>query len=191
MADPSISTIGFARAWFKLTTATRPPEPLHRPPTPPAGKGRDRSRPNPGRSTYYDVGALKLDIAASALSVADMVATAWDSAAHLPPVETCAAWANGARIRLAPQKDWEGNDPSAGPRSSRCFEPSGCKARSLGGRQHSCWPAIVGVVAGGQGRGHRHREVPFTAGPWDSSAEQTDAESFSVLEPLADGFATG
>jgi catalase-peroxidase len=113
------------------------PCPLHRAGC--TGGGPDLAGPRPGGPTGYDVAALKADIAASGLSVADMVATAWDSARTFRQSDLRGG-ANGARIRLAPQKDWAGNEPSASPPSSRCWSrwrPSMARPSRI----PSCWRA--------------------------------------------------
>ncbi|HPA40097.1 MAG TPA: catalase-peroxidase, partial [Phenylobacterium sp.] len=137
-----------------------------------------------GRSDY-DVAAAKAKIAASGLSVADMVATAWDSARTYRQSDHRGG-ANGARIRLAPQNAWAGNEPERLARVLSVLEPI---AAETGGSV-----ADLIVLAGNLGVEQAARaagvdvEVPFLPGRGDATAEQTDAESFSVLEPLADGF---
>jgi catalase-peroxidase len=155
---------------------------LHRP-------GRAEGRPDlagPGacRPQDYDVAAVKAKIAASGLSISDMVATAWDSARTFR-VSDMRGGANGARIRLAPQKDWEGNEPAAWP---RCWRARGDRRRDRrqrgrrdrAGRQRRC-------RTGRQGCGF-DVTVPFAPGRGDASRAMTDAESFAVLEPMADGY---
>lgn len=141
--------------------------------------------PIPAGSTSYDVAAVKAKIAASGLSVADLVSTAWDSARTFRGSDKRGG-ANGARIRLAPQKDWEGNEPARLSRVLSVLEPI---ARETGASI-----ADVIVLAGNYGVEQAAKAagfdigVPFAAGRGDASAEQTDADSFAPLEPLADGF---
>ena len=184
MADPAYFDDCFARAWFKLTHRDLGPRTRYIGPDAPA-EDLIWQDPIPAGSTSYDVGALKADIAASGLSVADMVATAWDSARTFRQSDLRGG-ANGARIRLAPQKDWEGNEPERLAAVLAVLEPLAAK--------HGASVADTIVLAGNVGVEQAAKaagfdiEVPFTPGRGDASAEQTDAESFSVLEPLADGF---
>ncbi|MCH8491314.1 MAG: catalase-peroxidase, partial [Oceanicaulis sp.] len=133
----------------------------------------------------YDVNAVKAKIAASGLSVSDMVATDWDRARTFRGSDMRGG-ANGARIRLAPQKDWEGNEPARLAKVLSVLEPI---ARDSGASL-----ADVIVLAGSVGVEQAAKaagvtiNVPFSPGRGDASAEQTDADSFDVLEPLADGF---
>jgi len=133
----------------------------------------------------YDVAAVKARIAASGLSVADMVATAWDSARTFRGSDKRGG-ANGARIRLAPQKDWAGNEPARLARVLAALEPI---AAATGASV-----ADVIVLAGNVGIEQAARaagvdvSVPFTPGRGDATDAMTDAESFAVLEPLADGY---
>ena len=129
--------------------------------------------------------AVKARIAASGLSIADLVSTAWDSARTFRGSDKRGG-ANGARIRLAPQKTGPATSPSAWPACWRCWTDCRrlwrqCESRcDCAGRQcrHRASPQAAGVTV----------DVPFAPGRGDASAEQTDAESFAVLEPLADGF---
>jgi catalase-peroxidase len=141
--------------------------------------------PVPAGATDYDVAAVKAKIAASGLSAADMIATAWDSARTFRGSDKRGG-ANGARIRLAPQKDWVGNEPERLAKVLGILEPIAAESGAS--------VADVIVLAGNVGleqsikaAGHA-TEVPFTPGRGDASAEQTDADSFGVLEPLACGF---
>ncbi|MGH6760807.1 MAG: catalase/peroxidase HPI [Phyllobacterium sp.] len=174
----------FARAWFKLTHRDMGPKTRYLGPDAPA-EDLVWQDPVPAGSTGYDVGAVKAKIAASGLSVPDLVATAWDSARTFRGSDFRGG-ANGARIRLAPQKDWEGNEPARLARVLSVLEPI---AVSSGASL-----ADVIVLAGNYGVEQAIKAagfdiaVPFAAGRGDSTAEQTDAESFAPLEPLADGF---
>jgi catalase-peroxidase len=133
----------------------------------------------------YDVAAVRAKIAAAGLSVSDMVATAWDSARTFRGSDMRGG-ANGARIRLAPQKDWVGNEPERLARVLAVLEPiAAASGASL---------ADVIVLAGSMGVEQGAKAagfdvvVPFASGRGDASAEQTDVESFAVLEPIADGY---
>ncbi|NTE58307.1 catalase/peroxidase HPI [Agrobacterium tumefaciens] len=174
----------FARAWFKLTHRDMGPKSRYIGPDVPA-EDLIWQDPIPAGSTGYDVAAVKAKIAASGLPVADLVATAWDSARTFRGSDKRGG-ANGARIRLAPQKDWEGNEPARLSRVLSVLEPI---ARETGASI-----ADVIVLAGNYGVEQAAKAagfdiaVPFAAGRGDASAEQTDADSFAPLEPLADGF---
>jgi catalase-peroxidase len=141
--------------------------------------------PVPAGNTKYDVDAVKAKIAASGLSVSDMVATAWDSARTYRGSDMRGG-ANGARIRLAPQKDWEGNEPV---RLGKVLDVLEGIAKETGASV-----ADVIVLAGNVGVEQAAKAagfdvtVPFSPGRGDATDEQTDADSFDVLEPLADGF---
>ncbi|HRX40520.1 MAG TPA: catalase-peroxidase, partial [Parvularculaceae bacterium] len=141
--------------------------------------------PVPAGSTKYDIEAVKKKIAASGLSVADMVATAWDSARTYRGSDMRGG-ANGARIRLAPQKDWVGNEPARLARVLTVLEPIAAEAGAS--------IADVIVLAGNVGvekaakAGGADITVPFTPGRGDATDDMTDAESFEPLEPIHDGY---
>ncbi|MDE2121706.1 MAG: catalase-peroxidase, partial [Betaproteobacteria bacterium] len=141
--------------------------------------------PVPAGRRDYDVAALKARIAEARLSIADMVATAWDSARTFRASDMRGG-ANGARIRLAPQKDWKGNEPERLARVLGVLE--GIAADS------GASLADVIVLAGNVGIEQAARaggfdiDVPFVPGRGDATQEMTDVESFEVLEPLHDGF---
>ena len=141
--------------------------------------------PVPAGRKDYDVAAVKAKIAAAGLSIADMVSTAWDSARTYRGSDKRGG-ANGARIRLAPQKDWEGNEPQ---RLSRVLSVYEGIAKDTG-----VSVADIIVLAGNLGVEQAARAagfdvaVPFAPGRGDAVQEMTDVESFDVLEPLADGF---
>jgi catalase-peroxidase len=141
--------------------------------------------PVPAGSTSYNVAEVKQAIAASGLSVADLVSTAWDSARTYRGSDKRGG-ANGSRIRLAPQKDWEGNEPARLARVLSVLEPIAQKSGAS--------IADVIVLAGGVGVEQAAKaaglslEVPFTAGRGDATAAQTDVDSFAPLEPIHDGF---
>ena len=184
MADPDYFADTFARAWFKLTHRDMGPRANYLGPDVP-GEDLIWQDPIPEGSTSYDVDAVKSKIADSGLAAADMIATAWDSARTFRGSDKRGG-ANGARIRLAPQKDWVANEPD---RLGKVLETLGQIASDTGSSV-----ADVIVLAGNVGleqsikaAGH-NVTVPFTAGRGDATEFMTDADSFSVLEPLADGF---
>ena len=174
----------FARAWFKLTHRDLGPKSRYVGPDVPA-EDLIWQDPVPTGATGYDVTGLKAKIAASGLSVQDLVATAWDSARTFRHSDNRGG-ANGARIRLAPQKDWEGNEPA---RLARVLSVLGPLAQAAGASL-----ADVIVLAGGVGVEQAAKaagftiEVPFAPGRGDATDAQTDAESFGPLEPIHDGF---
>jgi len=182
--DPAYFSEVFARAWFKLTHRDMGPKARYFGPDVPR-EDLIWQDPVPVGPKRYDVDAVKAMIAASGLSIGDMVSTAWDSARTYRGSDKRGG-ANGARIRLAPLKDWEGNEPA------RLASVLGV----LGGiaRQASVSVADVIVLAGTVGieqaakAGGFQVTVPFSPGRGDATAGQTDAESFGVLEPLADGY---
>ncbi len=184
MADPAYFDDCFARAWFKLTHRDLGPRTRYIGPDAPA-EDLIWQDPIPAGATGYDVAAVKADIAAAGLSVSDMVSTAWDSARTFRQSDMRGG-ANGARIRLAPQKDWEGNEPERLAKVLSVLEPIADK--------HGASVADVIVLAGNVGVEQAAKaagvdvEVPFTPGRGDATDEMTDADSFDVLEPLADGF---
>ena len=184
MADPAYFNDVFARAWFKLTHRDMGPKARYIGPDAPQ-EDLIWQDPVPAGSTDYDVAALKAKIAASGLSLSDMVSTAWDSARTYRGSDMRGG-ANGARIRLAPQKDWEGNEPERLARVLSVLEPIAKEAGAS--------IADVIVLAGNVGVEQAAKaagfdiEVPFAPGRGDATDEMTDAESFEPLEPLADGF---
>ncbi len=174
----------FARAWFKLTHRDMGPKVRYFGPEVPS-EDLIWQDPVPAGSTSYDVAAVKAKIAATGLSVADMVATAWDSARTFRGSDLRGG-ANGARIRLAPQKDWEGNEPERLARVLAKLEPIAAETGAS--------VADVIVLAGNVGIEQAAKaagfdiEVPFAPGRGDATDEMTDADSFAPLEPVADGF---
>ena len=182
--DQAAFSDAFARAWFKLTHRDMGPKVRYLGPWVPQ-EDLVWQDPVPAGSTAWDTAAVKAKIAASGLSVSDMVATAWDSARTFRGSDNRGG-ANGARIRLAPQKDWEGNEPARLARVLSVLEPI---AKEAGASL-----ADVIVLAGNVGVEHAAKaagvdvKVPFHAGRGDATPEDTDADSFSVLEPEADGF---
>jgi catalase-peroxidase len=182
--DPEYFSDVFARAWFKLTHRDMGPKARYIGPEIPAEDLIWQDPVTPG-STSCDIAAITSAINASGLSVSDMVATAWDSARTFRGSDLRGG-ANGARIRLAPQKDWAGNEPERLQRVLAVLEPIAT--------EHGASVADVIVLAGNIGvekaaaaAGHPV-SVPFTPGRGDATAEQTDVDSFAPLEPLHDGF---
>ncbi|MCM2472921.1 catalase/peroxidase HPI [Rhizobium sp. CG5] len=174
----------FARAWFKLTHRDVGPKSRYFGPDVPA-EDLIWQDPIPAGRNDYDVVAVKAKIINSGLSTGEMVATAWDSARTFRGSDKRGG-ANGARIRLAPQKDWEGNEPQRLAKVLAVLEGIAAETgASL---------ADVIVLAGNVGVEQAAKAagfditVPFAPGRGDATAEQTDADGFAVLEPLADGF---
>ncbi|MEM1130298.1 MAG: catalase/peroxidase HPI [Pseudomonadota bacterium] len=184
MADEAYFRDTFARAWFKLTHRDMGPKVRYIGPDVP-DEDLIWQDPVPTGNTGYDVAAVKAKIADAGLSNAELVATAWDSARTFRGSDKRGG-ANGARIRLAPQRDWEGNEPERLAKVLGILEPIATETgASL---------ADVIVLAGNHGIESAAKEaglditVPFAPGRGDASEAQTDADSFDVLEPLADGF---
>ncbi|MBK6740773.1 MAG: catalase/peroxidase HPI [Haliea sp.] len=182
--DPAYFSAVFARAWFKLTHRDLGPKACYLGPDVPQ-EDLIWQDPVPVGRTDYDVAAVKQKIAASGLSISDMVATAWDSARTFRGSDKRGG-ANGSRIRLAPQKDWEGNEPQ---RLAKVLSVLEGIASATGASV-----ADVIVLAGNVGveqaakAGGYEVVVPFTPGRGDASQEMTDVESFEVLEPVHDGY---
>ena len=174
----------FARAWFKLTHRDMGPKARYIGPDVPQ-EDLIWQDPVPCGRKDYDVAAVKAKIAASGLSIADLVATAWDSARTFRGSDKRGG-ANGARIRLAPQKDWAGNEPE---RLAKVLNVLEGIAQETGASV-----ADVIVLAGNVGiekaaqAGGFDITVPFAPGRGDATQAMTDAESFAVLEPVADGY---
>ncbi len=182
--DPAYFSEVFARAWFKLTHRDMGPKVRYRGPDVPA-EDLIWQDPVPAGSSAYDAAAVKAKIAASGLSISDMVATAWDSARTFRGSDKRGG-ANGARIRLAPQKDWVGNEPERLARVLSVLVPIAAETGAS--------VADVIVLAGNVGIEQAARaagmaiEVPFAPGRGDATDETTDAESFAPLEPVHDGY---
>ena len=174
----------FARAWFKLTHRDMGPKSRYIGPDTPQ-EDLLWQDPVPAGRKDYDIAAVKAKIASSGLTISEMVSTAWDSARTFRGSDKRGG-ANGARIRLAPQKDWEGNEPA---RLAKVLAILGKIATETGASV-----ADVIVLAGNVGVEQAARaagfpvSVPFAPGRGDATPAQTDAESFEVLEPLADGY---
>ena len=174
----------FSRAWFKLTHRDMGPKARYIGPDVPK-EDLIWQDPIPVGRKDYDVAAVKGKIAVSGLSVAEMVSTAWDSARTFRGSDKRGG-ANGARIRLAPQKDWVGNEPARLAKVIAVYEKIAAETGAsvadiivLGGN--------VGIEQAAKAGGF-NITVPFTPGRGDATQAQTDVESFAVLEPVADAF---
>ncbi len=182
--DPAYFSETFARAWFKLTHRDMGPKARYFGPDVPK-ESLIWQDPIPVGSKDYGVEAIKNKIKASGLSIGDMVTTAWDSARTFRGSDKRGG-ANGARIRLAPQKDWVGNEPDRLARVLSVYEKIS--------KDSGVSIADIIVLAGNIGieqaakAGGFDIKVPFKAGRGDATQEMTDVESFEVLEPLADGY---
>ncbi|PTS85770.1 catalase/peroxidase HPI [Pseudomonas sp. HMWF032] len=182
--DPAYFSDVFARAWFKLTHRDMGPKARYVGPDVPA-EDLIWQDPVPAGRRDYDVAAVAAKIAASGLSISERVSTAWDSARTFRHSDKRGG-ANGARIRLAPQKDWDGNEPARLAKVLAVYEKIASETGAsiadvivMGGNlaiEEAAKAAGVTV------------KVPFAAGRGDASQEHTDVESFDVLEPLHDGF---
>jgi catalase-peroxidase len=196
MEHPDQFADAFARAWFKLTHRDMGPRARYLGPEVPAEELIWQD-PIPAVNhpliDAQDIAALKSKILASGLSVSQLVSTAWASASTFRGSDKRGG-ANGARIRLAPQKDWEVNQPAQLATVLKTLEgiQSAFNGAQVGGKKVSLADLIVlagcaGVEQAAKNAGHEV-SVPFTPGRMDASQEQTDVESFDVLEPIADGF---
>ncbi|HEY6513649.1 MAG TPA: catalase/peroxidase HPI [Burkholderiaceae bacterium] len=196
MENPDQFADAFARAWFKLTHRDMGPRARYLGPEVPAEELVWQD-PIPAVDHKLidgqDIAALKGKIAASGLSVSELVSTAWASASTFRGSDKRGG-ANGARIRLAPQKDWEANQPA---QLAKVLETLGkvqreFNAAAAGGKKVSLADLIVlagcvGVEQAAKKGGHAVT-VPFTPGRMDASQQQTDIDAMAVLEPVADGF---
>ena len=196
MEHPDEFADAFARAWFKLTHRDMGPAARYLGPLVPKEKLIWQD-PIPAVNhtlvTPRDIEALKAKVLESGLSISDLVTTAWASAVTFRGSDKRGG-ANGARIRLAPQKAWEVNQPAKLARVLKQLEAIQTKFNDAqkGGKKISLADLIVlagsaAVEAAAKKAGHNVK-VPFTPGRMDASQEQTDVASFAVLEPLADGF---
>jgi catalase-peroxidase len=196
LAEPDAFADAFARAWFKLTHRDMGPRSRYLGPEVPA---EELIWQDPVPAVDHklvdakDIAELKAQVLASGLSVPQLVSTAWASASTFRGSDMRGG-ANGARIRLAPQKDWEVNEPARLQEVLRTLEGirRAFNAKAPGGKKVSLADLIVlggcaAVEQAAQRAGH-DVTVPFTPGRTDASAERTDAASFAVLEPKADGF---
>ncbi|MCU0306289.1 MAG: catalase/peroxidase HPI [Thermoleophilia bacterium] len=197
LENPDEFRLAFAKAWFKLTHRDMGPIPCYLGPEVPA-EPLIWQDPVPAAEydpvTPEDVAALKEAVLASGLSVAQLVTTAWASASTFRRTDKRGG-ANGARIRLAPQRDWEVNNPPALAAVIQALEKvqQDFNARKAGTGTGVSLADLI-VLAGGAAVEQAARdagvevEVPFAPGRTDALQEQTDSESFAVLEPRADGF---
>jgi catalase-peroxidase len=182
--DPQHFSDAFARAWFKLTHRDLGPRVRYIGPDVPK-ENLIWQDPVPAGSHDYDVQDVKDNIASSGLSISEMVTTAWDSARTFRGSDMRGG-ANGARIRLAPQKDWQGNEPKRLSKVLAVLEPIAA--------QSGASIADVIVLAGNVGIEQAAKaagvdiRVPFSPDRGDATKEMTDAEAFDVLEPLHDGY---
>ena len=196
LANPDQFADAFARAWFKLTHRDMGPRACYLGPEVPK---QDLIWQDPIPAVNHklieaqDIASLKGKILASGLSVAELVSTAWASASTFRGSDKRGG-ANGARLRLAPQKDWEVNQPAQLGKvlDTLVGIQSAFNSADSGDRKVSLADLIVlagcaGVEKAAKNAGHEVT-VPFTPGRMDASQEQTDVESFAVLEPIADGF---
>ncbi|KQB07276.1 catalase/peroxidase HPI [Vibrio metoecus] len=182
--DPAYFSEVFARAWFKLTHRDMGPKARYFGPDVPA-EDLIWQDPVPAGRKDYDVNAVKAKIAASGLSISEMVSTAWDSARTFRGSDKRGG-ANGARIRLAPQKDWEGNEPARLGKVLAVLEKIAAES-GISIADTIVLAGNVGIKQAAKAAGV-NVTVPFAPGRGDATIEQTDVESFEVLEPLADGF---
>jgi catalase-peroxidase len=196
MEKPAQLADAFARAWFKLTHRDMGPRARYLGPEVPAEELIWQD-PIPAVNhrlvDSQDVASIKSKILASGMSVSDLVSTAWASASSFRGSDKRGG-ANGARIRLAPQKDWDVNQPAQLSKVLKSLESirSEFNNSQPGGKKVSLADLIVlagcaGVEQAAKNAGY-HVTVPFTPGRMDASLEQTDVASFDMLEPVADGF---
>ena len=182
--DPDYFSEVFARAWFKLTHRDMGPKARYIGPDVPQ-EDLIWQDPVPSGTNNYDVQAVKAKIAASGLSVSDMVSTAWDSARTFRGSDMRGG-ANGARIRLAPQKDWEGNEPQRLNKVLAVLEPIAAESGAS--------VADVILLAGNVGVEQAAKvagvdiTIPFSPGRGDATDEMTDTDSFEAMETLHDGY---
>ncbi|MFQ2038372.1 catalase/peroxidase HPI [Aeromonas veronii] len=182
--DPAAFSDAFARAWFKLTHRDMGPKSRYVGPYVPT-EDLIWQDPVPAGRADYDVAAVKARIAASGLSISERVTTAWDSARTFRGSDKRGG-ANGARIRLAPQKDWPGNEPVKLAKVLAVYDKLAAE----------CGVSVADlIVLGGNLAIEQAAQaagvtvsVPFAPGRGDATQAQTDVASFEVLEPLADGF---
>jgi len=196
MENPDQFADAFARAWFKLTHRDMGPSARYLGPEVPAEELIWQD-PIPAVNhkliDAQDIASLKGKILASGLSVSELVSTAWASASTFRGSDKRGG-ANGARIRRAPQKDWEVNQPAQLAKVLKTLEgiQSAFNSVQSGGKKVSLADLIVlagcaGVEQAAKNAGHEVK-VPFTPGRMDATQDQTDSASFAVLEPVADGF---
>jgi len=182
--DPDYFTDVFARAWFKLTHRDMGPKARYVGPEVPA-ESLIWQDPVPVGRSDYDIAAVKTRIAASGLSISDMISTAWDSARTFRNSDLRGG-ANGARIRLEPQRKWDGNESARLEKTLSVLE-------GIAGETGASVADVI-VLAGNVGIEHAAKAaghtvtVPFSPGRGDATQAMTDVESFKVLEPVHDGY---
>jgi catalase-peroxidase len=188
-ADPAYFADAFARAWFKLTHRDMGPKVRYLGPDVPA-EDLIWQDPIPAPTlpplNEAAIASLKAKIAASGLSVADLVKTAWASAVTYRQSDHRGG-ANGGRLRLAPQKDWDVNEPAELARVLSVYEGIAAETGDVSIADLIVLGGSVGIEQAAKAAGHAVA-VPFTPGRTDASQEQTDVENFEWLEPKADGF---
>ncbi len=194
--NPAQFADAFARAWFKLTHRDMGPKRLYLGPEVPS---EDLIWQDPIPAVNHplidakDIAVLKAKILATGLSVSELVTTAWASASTFRGSDKRGG-ANGARIRLAPQKDWDANQPAKLAKVLKALEgvQAAFHASATGGKKVSLADLIVlggaAAIEQAAAKAGHPVEVPFAPGRMDASQAQTDVESFAVLEPVADGF---
>jgi catalase-peroxidase len=192
--NPKAFAAAFAKAWFKLTHRDMGPVSRYLGPLVPKATELWQDPVPPVDHPLIDekdAAALKAKILASGLTTGQLVSTAWASASSFRGTD-CRGGANGARVRLAPQKDWDVNQPAELAKALAALEGIQTEFNKAGGKKVSLADVIVlggcaAVEAAAKKAGHDVR-VPFHPGRTDATQEMTDAESFAVLEPTADGF---
>ena len=193
--NPALLADAFARAWFKLLHRDLGPKVLYLGPEVPK---EDLIWQDPVPAVDHDlvdrndIAALKAKILASGLSIAQLVSAAWASASTFRGSDKRGG-ANGARIRLAPQKDWEANQPAQLAKVLATLEVIKAAFDAAGGKKKVSLADLIvlggcAAVEAAAKKGGHDVEVPFTPGRTDATAQQTDADSFAPLEPVADGF---
>ena len=196
MEHPDQFADAFARAWFKLTHRDMGPRVRYLGPEVPAEELIWQDPIPVVDHTLVDekdIASLKANVLASGLSISELVSTAWASASTFRGSDKRGG-ANGARIRLAPQKDWEVNEPARLAKVLKTLEgiQSAFNSAQSGGKKVSLADLIVLAGCAGVEKAAKNAgfevTVPFAPGRMDASQEQTDADSFAVLEPIADGF---
>ena len=183
-ANPDYFSETFARAWFKLTHRDLGPKARYVGPDVPA-EDLIWQDPVPAGNKSYNVDAVKAAIAATDLTVQELVTTAWDSARTFRGSDYRGG-ANGARIRLEPQRNWEGNEPARLAKVLAVLEPI-AKSNGASIADVIVLAGNIGVEKAAKAAGF-NVTVPFTPGRGDATQEQTDVDSFAVLEPIHDGF---
>ncbi len=193
--NPALLADAFARAWFKLLHRDLGPKVLYLGPEVPK---EDLIWQDPVPAVDHDlvdrndIAALKAKILASGLSISQLVSTAWASASTFRGSDKRGG-ANGARVRLAPQKDWEANQPAQLAKVLATLEGIKAAFDAAGGKKKVSLADLIvlggcAAVEAAAKKGGHDVEVPFTPGRTDATAQQTDADSFAPLEPVADGF---